>query len=1034
MISIVKFINHNYFTIFGNLKKVVRNLFMKSNIFDKPIIRGIVLLFLVIIVIVYLQYTWIINKKDQVYDVVQTARSFVATLSKDDVKAIDAMSGEIDKSHYHLIKNKLKAIIDVNTEAGCAYIYTFKNNKIYFLADSKPENSMDSSFPGQEYLHADTVYKQPIEDNNGLITGPVSGRWGRCRSVLIPIKEEATGRTIAVFGMDYNIVKWNFRLIYELVESSLLIFSLLLALLFLIKIKSGNKSLKREIAERKQAAGALAHSHDLMRYIIEHNRSSISVHDRDLKYIYVSQRYLEDYNIKERAIIGKHHYEVFPDLPQKWRDVHQKALSGQILSAEEDVYVNADGTEVWTRWECRPWYQADNSIGGIILYTEVITEKKKMEDAFRQNEETYHSILKASPDLITITDLEGRILMGSQVALKMFGFDRIEEAIGRSFSDFIIPGDRERAKVNIGLHLQGVDQPPGEYMGLRSDGSTFNLEVNGDFIRDEEGRPIKIVFILRDTSERKRIENELLDSEERNKVLLQANPDIMFVLDREGVFVDSYSGNLAPLYASPGFFNGKNVSEIMPPKVAQIIQFYLDRIFSTGQMQIFTYQLEMNGEKKDYECRLVLNRNSRALAIVRDVTEQKQKECLLKERNNELIHKNEELIKARDKAEESDRLKSAFLANMSHEIRTPMNSIIGFAELLKEPDLSDKEQHEYISIIEESGTRMLNIINDIVEISKIESGVMQVNLKNSNLNEQVEYIYRFFKPEVEAKGMQLFWHNNLPAEKAMIRTDREKLYAILINLVKNAIKYSEKGSIELGYNKNNHYVEFYVKDSGIGIPKEKQETIFNRFVQAEMGMKRPYDGVGLGLSISKAYIEMLGGKIWLKSEPGIGSTFYFTLPIDGKAGEIAAANEKAISFEAYDQVEKLKILIAEDDEKSAIFIAKLLKPFSKRILKAKTGTEALGIFRNNPDIDLIMMDIQMPDMDGYDATRKIREFNNEVVIIAQTALAFSHDREKALKSGCTDYISKPVTRVIMEGILKKYFINNSEKTSKWLTS
>jgi signal transduction histidine kinase len=237
-----------------------------------------------------------------------------------------------------------------------------------------------------------------------------------------------------------------------------------------------------------------------------------------------------------------------------------------------------------------------------------------------------------------------------------------------------------------------------------------------------------------------------------------------------------------------------------------------------------------------------------------------------------------ELIKAKEKAEESDRLKSSFLANMSHEIRTPMNGILGFSELLKTPKLSGEKQQEYIRIIEESGERMLNIINNIIDISKIEAGLMKTVIQVSNINDQLRYIYTFFKPEVEAKGMKLSYSINLSDEEAFVYTDREKIYAILTNLVKNAIKYSNKGAIEFGYSKKENWLEFFVKDSGIGIPKVRQTAIFERFIQADIENKLAQQGAGLGLSITKSFIEMLGGKIWVESEEEIGSTFYFTLP------------------------------------------------------------------------------------------------------------------------------------------------------------
>ncbi|MHC1776014.1 MAG: ATP-binding protein [Lentimicrobium sp.] len=388
-----------------------------------------------------------------------------------------------------------------------------------------------------------------------------------------------------------------------------------------------------------------------------------------------------------------------------------------------------------------------------------------------------------------------------------------------------------------------------------------------------------------------------------------------------------------------------------------------------------------------------------------------------------------ELKKALELAEQSDRLKSAFLANMSHEIRTPMNGILGFSELLKNPGLTGDQQQEYISIIEKSGNRMLNIINDIVDISKIEAGLMKLDVKESNINELNEYIYAFFKPEVEAKGIKFSFRNSLPANESVIFTDREKIYAILTNLVKNAIKYTEKGAIEFGYLKKGDFLEFYVKDTGIGVPQNRQEAIFERFIQADIADKMARQGAGLGLSISKAYIEMFGGKIWVESIEEVGSTFYFTLPYNAREKSLIRKDlmDDTTVPDISQEVQGLKILIAEDDETSGKLLEIVAKMVGTIVLKAGTGIEALEAYRNNPDIDLILMDVKMPGLNGYEVTRQIRQLNKEVIIIAQTAYGLAGDREKALNSGCNDYIAKPLTTATLLSIIKKQF-RNSERT------
>jgi signal transduction histidine kinase len=382
-------------------------------------------------------------------------------------------------------------------------------------------------------------------------------------------------------------------------------------------------------------------------------------------------------------------------------------------------------------------------------------------------------------------------------------------------------------------------------------------------------------------------------------------------------------------------------------------------------------------------------------------------------------------IKEQEKAQLSDKLKSAFLANMSHEIRTPMNGILGFVSLLKRPNLSTDKQHEFVEIIEKSGHRMLNIINDIIDISKIEAGLMKVHCKKFNIKEQIQSIYTFFKPEAEAKGIHLSFTNPLPAKEAIIETDCDKVFAVLTNLVKNAIKYTHQGSIEFGYSikkgREKPELEFYVRDTGIGIHDDNLKTIFERFMRTDITEKSAYQGAGLGLSISKAYVEMLGGKIWVQSEEGNGSTFYFTLPYSNSNKERIPMGE-ALAVEKENNItQKIKILIAEDDETSRSLISLFVHDYSTEVIEAKNGNEAVELCRDNPDIDLILMDIKMNHLDGYEATRQIRQFNKDVIIIAQTAFAQNGDKEKILKAGCNNYISKPIDFDKLLDQMKEYF-------------
>ncbi|WP_211316257.1 ATP-binding protein [Flavobacterium faecale] len=378
-----------------------------------------------------------------------------------------------------------------------------------------------------------------------------------------------------------------------------------------------------------------------------------------------------------------------------------------------------------------------------------------------------------------------------------------------------------------------------------------------------------------------------------------------------------------------------------------------------------------------------------------------------------------ELQASKEKAIESDQLKSAFLANMSHEIRTPMNSIIGFSNLLKDPNISTKKHNKYITFIEKSSLRMLNIIDDIINISKIETGTMELTLEETNINELIEYYHSQLCTEVENKDIVVTYKNQLPHDDAYIITDQNKLYAVVRNIVTNAIKHTSVGSIEIGYTIEDAMIQFYVKDTGTGIPQNRQEAIFDRFVQADIINKMAVQGAGLGLSISKAYIKMLEGKIWLTSEIDKGTTFYFTI----KHSPTQVVNVPIPSQNVPTLKNKITILIVEDDKMSELLLTKLVKQYSLVIFKARNGLEAVEQATNNPEIDLILMDIQMPKMNGHEATKAIRVFNKDVTIIAQTAYALIGDKAKILESGCNECIAKPINKDELDQLIFQYFGN-----------
>jgi CheY-like chemotaxis protein len=330
------------------------------------------------------------------------------------------------------------------------------------------------------------------------------------------------------------------------------------------------------------------------------------------------------------------------------------------------------------------------------------------------------------------------------------------------------------------------------------------------------------------------------------------------------------------------------------------------------------------------------------------------------------------------------------------------------------------EKQHFITIIQKSGDRLLNTVNDLIDISKIETGQMPVVIDELQIVDQLSNLHQFFKPQATEKNLRFLFKNEIPDENAVIKTDMTKFDSIVTNLIKNAIKYTDYGTIELGCFITNTMISVYVKDTGIGIPENRQTAVFNRFEQADIGDRRAYQGSGLGLAIVKAYAEMLGGSITLKSKEGEGSTFTFSFQPVPNDNDLSSGSFKNSAITGTTALNSgLKIAIAEDDDASFLYLKSILKEISSSIISCVNGVEVVEQCRQNPDIDVVLMDIRMPVLNGYEATRQIREFNKEVKIIAQTAFALVGDREKAFQAGCNGYISKPVQKNKLLDLINK---------------
>jgi PAS domain S-box-containing protein len=756
-----------------------------------------------------------------------------------------------------------------------------------------------------------------------------------------------------------------------------------------------------------------------LRNAIDRSGEAVFMTDKDGLFTFVNPGFTSIYGYSANEVVGKEtpHLLNSRNLEDElYNRTWQTLLQEQEIKGEYKN-IRKDGTIIDIEGSANVILDENMNMVGSLGIQRDITVRKHAEAIFRD-------IIEINPMSIQILDMEGYTLQTNSAHTKLFGVSPPH--------DYSIFEDDQLARQGVAGLFEKMKNGevvyfPDSKFNVHDVAPSFPdlpvwIKAVGFPLNNSNGKPERLVFMHENITERRLAEEALKKSE---SFLKEAQ-----IIAQLGIYtMDFVSGKwesseiLDDIFGIDASYERtyENWITIVHPEWQKIMDdYFLNEVINTKSDFDKEYQIIRKNDKAERWVhgigRLKFDADNQLINMVgtiHDITERKQSE--------------QELTQAKERAEESDRLKSAFLTNMSHEIRTPMNGILGFSELLKTPGLTGDQQKEYLQIIKKSGDRMLNIINDIVDISKIESGQMHFSVSKTNINEQTTDIFTLFKPEAETKGLLFTCNNGLPDGKDIIRTDGEKVYAILTNLVKNAIKYTDSGSIEMGYEiiavdtlPAKYLLQFYVKDTGIGIPANRQQAIFDRFVQADIADTRAFQGAGLGLSISKAYADMLGGEIRVKSKEGQGSQFYFTIPYVEVESENKSVEVQKNEIAKVDQVQKLKLLIVEDDETSVFLIMLALKEFVGEFLKATNGVEAVETCRNNPDIDIVLMDIKIPLLDGYEATRQIREFNKDVIIIAQTAFGMVEDKEIAMESGCDDYISKPLDIAVLKAIITEH--------------
>jgi PAS domain S-box-containing protein len=783
-----------------------------------------------------------------------------------------------------------------------------------------------------------------------------------------------------------------------------------------------------DITERKVTEEALIESEHNYRLLFNQMSGGFGLHEMiydengnayDYRFLEINPAYEKLTGLKRDDIVGKTILEVIPNIEKYWIETFGKVAT----TCEPINYVNY--AQPLDRYYETSVYSPKKGYFAVIFNN--ITDRKKAEDALIKSEERFAMAMNATNDGLFEWNFKTNEAYFSPRNFIMLGYKPSDfEPTVLNWQTLVHTDDLQKRSLKFNEHLMGLTQTyevdyrmktkSGQYKWIQEKGKVIEKTSNNE--------PVRIVGTHTDIDDRKRFEETLKHERDFNALISQTSPVGIITADVEGniAFANKQAEKILGICKSDIDSRKYNSPEW---KITDINgnSFPIENLAFN---QIKKLQKSVWGIQHAIEWpngkRVILSVNASPLfnndvfdgmiATVEDITD--------------WIKNEQELISAKLKAEESDKLKSAFLANMSHEIRTPMNGIIGFAGLLEKEDLDSVKRQKYISIIQNSTNQLLTIVTDILDISKIEAGLLDIVPRNYNLNQIIDEIQTQFEVEKKFKekyNIQLNVVKDLSNDESNVIIDKARITQIFSNLIGNALKFTYGGEIEFGYKvQNNDNLLFFVRDTGIGIPDDKKKIIFERFRQVDDSTTRKFGGAGLGLSICKGLIDLMHGKLWVESEENKGSTFYFTTPYNPVF--IQNANLQNANLDAFINYywKDYTILIVEDVEYNYTLLKEMLEETNVNILYAPDGKTSIKICENNNAIDIVLMDIQLPDITGYDATKQIRLINPDLFIIAQTAYGLAGDKEKALAAGCNDYISKPILKSYLLSLINEYII------------